>query len=108
MTALRTIIVVLAVFAFAAEVWAAETGGAALYMVYKGDHPVLRIIDRPGRLSSTALPLPNAKPVRNPFLTASALDPSEEHALGGILNTAKSTAEFLEKLRRAGYRVQRE
>jgi hypothetical protein len=105
---MRKIIAVIVALAVAADVWAAEADGAAVYMVFKGDRPVLRIIDRPGPLTSTALPLPGAQPVRHPFLTASALDPSAEHPLRQILDASKSTAGFVEKLRQAGYGVRRE
>lgn len=86
----------------------AGAGDAAAYVVLKAERPVLRIVDRPGRLTSSAMPAPGAKPVRHSFLTASALAPGEEHELRRILDASSDTADFVAKLRDAGYQVRRE
>jgi hypothetical protein len=78
---------------------------AATYMVYDGERPVLKVIDRPGTLTSTALPKPGAKPLRHPFLTASALTPDKESRLRQILDASVNTIDFLKNLRQAGYVV---
>ena len=78
----------------------------AAYLVFKGETPVLRIIDQPGPLASTALPPPGFKPPEHPFLSASALAPFEENELRRILDASGSTAEFLRNLEQAGYRIQ--
>jgi hypothetical protein len=80
----------------------------ASYVVYKGERPVLKVIDRPGALTSTALPSPTATPPRHPFLTAAALAPEEENLLRQILDASANTIDFLDNLRRAGYVVRRE
>jgi len=81
---------------------------AAIYVVYKGERPVLKIIDRPGTLTSTALPPPGVLPPRHPFLTATALAPAEEGRLRQILEISVNTSDFLDKLRRAAYIVRRQ
>ncbi len=88
--------------------WAGEKVLLDTYVVYLDNRAVLRIVDRPGALTSTALPPPGAQPVRHPFLTASALDSAEEGRLSEILSTSKNTLEFLDHLRQAGYGVRRE
>ncbi len=83
-------------------------GELASYVVYLDGRPVLRVVDGPGTLTSTALPLPGSKPVNHPFLSASALDPSEEGRLRVILDASLSTSGFLDKLKQAGYEARRE
>lgn len=95
-------------FLISGVVEAGEKSDAAVYMVYREDHPVLRMIDAPGVLVSTALAPPGMPPRRHEFLSASALDPLEEDQLGRILDVSGSTAEFIENLEKAGYRVTRE
>ena len=95
-------------FLFAASVaWGQSGGKPATYMVFKGETPVLQVVDKPGIVLSTALPPPGWKPPKHPFLTASASKPSEEHRLKQILDASTSTADFLRKLEEAGYRVRR-
>lgn len=77
----------------------------ATYLVFKGETPVLRVVDQPGPLVGTALPPPGFTPPEHPFLSASALSPFEESALRRILEDSGSTAEFLKNLEQAGYRV---
>ena len=86
--------------------WGVSAGEPASYLVFRGDRPVLEVIDRPGPLVSTALLPAGASPTRHPFLSASALAPSEEHELRTILDGSSSTADFLKNLERAGYRVE--
>ncbi len=86
---------------------AEDAAQAATYMVYKGDRAVLKVVDKPGVLTSTALPAPGAAPAGHPFLTASALAPEEEHRLRQILDASENTLDFLEKLRQARYSVKR-
>ncbi len=88
--------------------WAGEAEEAPTFTVFRNDRPVLRLIDRPGPLTSTALPAAGAAPVLHPFLTASALDASEESRLRVILEASENTAQFLAKLRQAGYLVWRD
>ncbi|MDP6788888.1 MAG: hypothetical protein QGI13_17410 [Rhodospirillales bacterium] len=102
---MRTLALILALLVVPTIVGAGEND---VYMVYKENRAVLRVIDRPGPLTSTALPAAGARAARHPFLTASALAPDEEHGLRQILDASNSTAEFLAKLRTAGYRVRRE
>lgn len=105
---MRNVTVLLAFLLASGAVWAGEETDVARYTVYKNDQPVLRVIDRPGPLTSTALLPYGATPVSHPYLTASALAPTEEHQLRGILDTSDSTADFLDNLRKAGYLVRRE
>ena len=86
----------------------ADEAEPASYTVFKNHRPVLRLVDRPGPLTSTALPAAGAAPVQHPFLTASALAAGEESRLGKILAASENTAQFLVKLRQAGYLVRRE
>ena len=86
--------------------WGTTADEPASYLVFRGDRPVLEVTDRPGPLVSTALLPAGASPARHPFLSASALAPSEEHELGTILDGSTSTADFLKNLERAGYRVE--
>jgi len=72
---------------------------------FKGDRLVLSVSDGPGPLASTALPPPGTPPVRHPFLSASAHAPEEEDALKRVLDASESTADFLARLKSAGYAV---
>ncbi|MDA0998251.1 MAG: thermonuclease family protein, partial [Proteobacteria bacterium] len=69
--------------------------GVSTYTVYRDNRPVLRVIDRPGTLTSTALLPAGATPVSHPFLTANALAPEEEDQLRRILDASNSIDEFL-------------
>ena len=66
---------------------------------------VLWIKDEPGPLLSTALPPPGYTPPRHPFLTGHAFAPSEESRLRDILDRSASFHEFVDNLKKAGYRV---
>mgnify|MGYP001563031333 CR=1 FL=1 len=73
--------------------------------VFKGERLVLTVSDGPGPIVSTAAPSPGAPPVRHPFLSASAHAPEEEDALKRILDASETTADFLARLKNAGYGV---
>jgi hypothetical protein len=78
------------------------------FEVYRGDTLELDVTDTPGPLVSTSAPppVPGApSPKPHPFLSASAHVAADEGALRALLDQSHSTAEFLEKLRAAGYRV---
>ena len=75
------------------------------WRVYDGDLPILEVSDRPGPITSTAMPPPGAPPVTNPFLSAAALDAGHEDQLGTLLAGAHDLREFLHALEGAGFRV---
>ena len=75
--------------------------------VYKGDKMVLKVSNKPGPLTSTAILPPNTEPVTHPFLTAQALDPFEEDNLGKILGESGSFDEFISLLKANGYELRR-
>ncbi len=78
------------------------------YMVYRDELLELEIVDKPGPLVSNSAPPPlpgSVPPKDHPFLTAPAFVPEDEGKLRQLLDTCKSTAEYLEKLRALGYRV---
>ena len=77
----------------------------AAYNVWKGDRLVLTFEDRPGPITSTALPAPGSAPVLHPFLTANARAPEEEDRIGYILSQSKDAQDFILRLRQAGYAV---
>lgn len=66
---------------------------------------VLRVKDTPGPLISAAIPPPDSPPVLNPFLSATALEPTEEDALHAILEKSRSFNEFIQNLKKSGYSV---
>jgi hypothetical protein len=78
------------------------------YEVFSGDRLVLTVSDEPGVLvSALAPPPPPDRPLpRHPFLSAVAHAPQLEGELRRLLDASSSTAEFLERLRNAGYRVE--
>ena len=78
---------------------------AATYNVTKAGRLVLTFEDKPGPVTSTALAAPDRKPLRNPFLSATALAPEEEDRLRGILARSRNVAEFIAQLKQAGYGV---
>ncbi len=84
------------------------TGGqvARRWRVFEGEQLVMEVSDVPGPLISTAAPPPGLRPVMHPFLTAASRSAHHEHRLKAILDTATSTADFLDKLRAAGFVVQ--
>lgn len=73
--------------------------------IYKGERLVLTVADGSGPIVSTAAPPPGAPPVHHPFLSASAHAPEEEDALKRILDASESTADFLARLKTAGFEV---
>ncbi len=105
---LLTYIMAVMLVVFSNVGWAGEKVLLDTYVVFLDNRPVLRVVDQPGALTSTALPPPGTQPVRHPFLTASALDPAEEGRLSEFLSASKNTLEFLEHLRQAGYGVRLE
>lgn len=86
-------------------VYAEDLNKTKTYTVFKGDIPVLEIIDRPGKLMSTALPLPRASATKHSFLSVNALSPQDEDKLSKILQESVNTADFIKKLRQSGYIV---
>ena len=70
----------------------------------KGEE-VMRIWDKPGPLTSTALPAPGQKHFMHPFLSGSSMDPNDEADLGDILRQSHSFDEYVAKLKKAGYDV---
>jgi hypothetical protein len=82
--------------------------GPARYEVRRGDRLALRITDEPGALvSRMAPPPPPGAPVAaHAFLTASAYLPEDEEELRRLLDESGSTAEYLDRLRAAGYTVE--
>ncbi len=81
---------------------------SARYLITLDGEAVLRIEDAPGPLVSTAPRRPGTLPAQHPFLTATALDARQEHALRGLLDGSRSTDDFVRRLRDAGYEVARE
>lgn len=77
------------------------------WYVYKNDHKVLWIQNKPGTLVSTALLSPASTPKPHPFLTAQALDPLEENNLLNILSQSKNFEEFVSKLKQNGYSLKK-
>jgi len=73
--------------------------------VWKGDRIVLTFEDRPGPITSTALPPPGSQPVLHPFLTANARAPEGEDNLARILTQSKDAQDFILRLRETGYRI---
>ena len=78
---------------------------SARYLVTLDGEPVLRIEAAPGRLVSTAPRRPGSPPTLHAFLSATALDARQEHALRMLLEASSSTDDFLGRLREAGYEV---
>jgi hypothetical protein len=82
--------------------------GAARYRVYAGDRLALSITDEPGALVSSASPSARPGEVQeHAFLTAAAHLAAIEGELRKLLDRSTSTADFLERLTAAGYRVER-
>ena len=88
-----------------AETSAAAVAPGSQWEVLKGGKVVLRLKNTPGPLYGTALPPPGVEPPNHPFLSGSALDASEEDNLRRLLDASKSTADYLERLRGAGYEI---
>lgn len=76
--------------------------------VYKNSAKVLIVSDTPGPLISTANSPAKMVPPKHPFLSATALEPTEENALKEILDKSGSFEDFLSKLRERGYAVVQE
>jgi hypothetical protein len=80
----------------------------ARYEVYSGDRLALTVTDEPGVLvSAHSPPPPPDRPLsRHPFVSAVAHIPELEGALRHLVDASTSTADLLERLRGAGYRVE--
>jgi hypothetical protein len=75
------------------------------WAVLKDGKLVQWIDDKPGRLSSRALPKPGTPPVTNPFLTATSKDVTAEGPLYDLLQKSTSFSDYVDRLTRAGYEV---
>lgn len=73
--------------------------------VYDGSTLVLEVSNVPGPIISTAAPPPGLKPVTHPFLSATARSAQHEHRLREILVASKDLADFLSRLRAAGFEI---
>lgn len=83
-----------------------DVSPGSAWEVYKGDTLVLRVMNTPGLIIGTALMDKETYAKQKPtFLTGSAFEPLEEHALRGHLEKSKSTSQFLDRLDKAGYDV---
>lgn len=92
----------------AAPVAPIATAAPERYEVYEDDLLVLGIVGEPGPLISTAPPPPGpAQFTRHPFLSATAASPLHEHQLRQLLKASTSVADYLAKLRAAGFTVKR-
>ena len=98
-------IILLAALAAACSPSGTKASSTPIYSAYHGDHEVLRFKEGSGPLRSMALLPVGTEPPNHPFLTASALDATEEHALYDVLAKSKSFPEFIERLKGAGYEV---
>jgi hypothetical protein len=78
------------------------------YAVYAADDLVLTMRDEPGPITSTAPPPPGGTPVLHPFLSAAARDATYEDQLADLLADSSDFGEFVERLREAGFIVERE
>lgn len=86
-------------------------GSPASYVIRRGD-TLLRITDQPGPLFdyNAPLPPPGTPHATHPFLSGSC-EGGDIPGCGEarrLLEASKSTAEFLEKLRDAGFTVEKE
>lgn len=77
------------------------------WSVYKGDREVFVVFNKPGPMGSMSLGPPGTKPAENPYFSGYSKTAQEEDAIGKIASGSKSLREFLEGLRKAGYRVQK-
>src|SRR5215207_6050313 len=77
------------------------------YVVRRDGQDVLEIVDEPGLLISLSAgpPPPGFTPRPHEFLSGTALVATEEHNLRQILLASSSTADYIERLRAAGYKV---
>ncbi|HSL34486.1 MAG TPA: hypothetical protein VK871_12595 [Candidatus Limnocylindrales bacterium] len=77
-------------------------------LVYRDDRLVLDLWDRPGALVSLSgpPPIPGSEPVTHPFASATFMTPETEGELGEHLRCAETLDEFLDDIRRHGYRVE--
>jgi hypothetical protein len=78
------------------------------YIVYRGGEKIAEISDQAGPLISAKAPppAPNAKPVLQPFLSATAYVPEEEGRMREALNRSRSLPEYLQALRAMGFSVE--
>ena len=102
----RSVAVGLVVSALALGIKCTAADAPGRYVIYKADKPVLSIVDEPGPLSSSALPPPAGAPAPHTFLTATSMDPIEEDTLRRLLEASTNTADYLDRLKAAGYRVE--
>lgn len=79
----------------------------ARYEVRRDDRLALVVTDEPGALVSrmSPPPPPGTDVGTHPFLRATAYLPEEEGELRRLLDESGSTAEYLDRLRTAGYAV---
>lgn len=85
-----------------------EKGGPAAanrWRVFDGEQLIMEVSDVPGPLLSRAAPPPGLRPAVHPFLSAASRSPLHEHRLKEILDASTSVADFLDKLRAAGFEV---
>lgn len=86
---------------------ATTAGQAAVkrWRVFDGEQLIMEVSDAPGPLISVAAPPPGLRPIVHPFLSAASRSAHHEHRLKEILDASTSAADFLEKLRAAGFEV---
>lgn len=77
----------------------------AAWSIYDGETLILTVRDEPGAITSTAPPPRGMQPVVHPFLSAAAREAGHESQLKQILDASASTADFLARLKAAGFRV---
>jgi hypothetical protein len=75
--------------------------------VYRDGDLVLFVTGRPGPITGSATPPPDGRPGWHPFVTASAVSAFHEHELRTILEASQDVEDYLDRLRRAGFRVER-
>jgi hypothetical protein len=78
------------------------------YHVYWHGRLALTVTDEPGPLVSALSPppLPGDVVASSPFLSASAYLPDVEDSLRTILSESRSTGDFLDRVRKAGFSVE--
>lgn len=82
-------------------------GSVESYNVYKNNKKVLFIKNEPGIVTSDAPPPPTATPpMKHPFLSGESLDNNEAENISKLLEQAKSFNEFVELLKKNGYRLE--
>ena len=78
---------------------------AKTFLVYSDETLVLTMVDEPGALISTAYTR-RRKPVKHPFLSATAHAAEHESDLHDLLMRSSNMGEFQERLSEAGFRVE--